>query len=846
MTQPVRRDRKVRSGSGSTKIQRVETRRMSRGIRWTKERWQRLLAVDGLWVLLFLALSTAVLAPSAGDWKSGGASAGSIAQRDFVAPEDALIPDVETTNEKRNKARADVLPVWDFDPDAAARVDGQLAQAFSIGRQLVVPATGTEDPPEGAAPLEPLANDELVDAIRAGSNLELSLAQVKLLRNRKFDSGLEDRLRGVYELVLRQGVVAGKGALLENRTRGIRVRDLGSGTETLQLDLYGYAAYPGEVRDLVQGELRGWIDFRTEERSLLTDFIVTNTSPNLHPNPSETLGRQMQAAESVEQVYNRVLAGQVIVRKGDEINGRAAEIIRELSSDLSLAAHILPILGTALLLGLLVVLIWLGVRRDEGGRTARGTMFSETLILFAVTLVCAKICYLLVNGLAASVSNSPFNLREAYFYAIPFAALPLLMVLAYGRSLAVLVTLALAVVSPMVVESSSWSMVLFSLAGSLAAILFVDHYQLKQRSLLVRTGLAVSLVNVVSVLVLAALRGEIEGGGGASQVAFEAFCGFAGGILVAAVVSFAVPVLESVFSVTTGMKLVELANTNLPLLRRVAFEAPGTFQHSLMVANLSKSGCEAIGADSVLAYTGALYHDIGKIFRPEYFVENQRPGQNRHDKIQPSMSALIIINHVKEGLELAREYHLPQPILDAIAQHHGTRLISYFYNRAKDQNSPESGEVPEDKYRYPGPKPQGKVMGVLMLADGVEAASRTLVDPDPVRLRSVIKAITDDCLRDGQLDETDLTLGDLNRVAEAFLLVLTHIHHRRLDYPGFDFKGKPAKTRENGERQGNERKSGEVATVILEETEVVEETDGKKTDGEKTDDKRHPDEVLVQ
>jgi cyclic-di-AMP phosphodiesterase PgpH len=254
----------------------------------------------------------------------------------------------------------------------------------------------------------------------------------------------------------------------------------------------------------------------------------------------------------------------------------------------------------------------------------------------------------------------------------------------------------------------------------------------------------------------------------------------------AVAISF-IPVLESVFSLTTGIKLVELADTNLPLLRRLAFEAPGTFQHSLMVANLTKAGCEAIGADPVLAYTGALYHDVGKIYRPEYFIENQRPGQNRHDKLLPSMSALIIVNHVKDGLELARGHHLPEPILDAIAEHHGTRLLSYFYNRAKERHDPQSGELSEENYRYPGPRPRSKVMGVLMLADAVEAACRTLEDPSPARLRSVIKAITEDCLRDGQMDETDLTLGDLSRVAEAFQRVLTHIHHRRLDYPGFDF-----------------------------------------------------------
>jgi rRNA maturation RNase YbeY len=249
-------------------------------------------------------------------------------------------------------------------------------------------------------------------------------------------------------------------------------------------------------------------------------------------------------------------------------------------------------------------------------------------------------------------------------------------------------------------------------------------------------------------------------------------------------------VLETAFSLTTGIKLVELANTNLPLLRRLAFEAPGTFQHSLMVANLSKAGCEEIGADSVLAYTGALYHDVGKIYRPEYFIENQRPGENRHDRLQPSLSALILIAHVKDGLELAAEHHLPEPLLDAIAEHHGTRLITYFYSRAKEQHDPHTGELQEEKFRYPGPRPRSKAMGVLMLADAVEAACRSLEDPSSAKLRTVIQAITNDCLRDGQLDETDLTLGDLARIGEAFQRVLSHIHHRRVDYPGFDFNAR--------------------------------------------------------
>jgi putative nucleotidyltransferase with HDIG domain len=295
------------------------------------------------------------------------------------------------------------------------------------------------------------------------------------------------------------------------------------------------------------------------------------------------------------------------------------------------------------------------------------------------------------------------------------------------------------------------------------------------------------------VLILQALSGNTERG--LMQRGFDLLCGLAGGLLVGAVASFAVPLLESMLAITTDIKLVELANTNLPLLRRLAFEAPGTFQHSLMVANLAKEGCEAIGADPVLAYTGGLYHDVGKVFRPDYFIENQRPGHNRHDKLLPSMSALILINHVKDGLELAREHHLPQPVRDAVEQHHGTRLIKYFYNRALETADPAAGEVSEDKYRYPGPKPQNKVMGVLMLADGVEAASRTLIEPTPAKIRALIRTIVEDCLRDGQLDSTDLTLSDIRKVSESFLRVLSNIFHQRIDYPGLNFNAEPKRER---------------------------------------------------
>ena len=204
-----------------------------------------------------------------------------------------------------------------------------------------------------------------------------------------------------------------------------------------------------------------------------------------------------------------------------------------------------------------------------------------------------------------------------------------------------------------------------------------------------------------------------------------------------------------------------------------------------MVANLSKEGCEAIGADPILAYASGLYHDVGKMLRPDYFIENQHPGQNRHDKLVPSMSVLILQNHVKDGLELAREHGLPRVIRDAIQQHHGTTLVEYFYRQANETKKldPNGSDVDESSFRYPGPKPQTKEAGILMMADAVESASRVLVEPTPSRIESLVEDITRKRLLDGQFDECGLTLEEVRRVGDSLAKSLTAVYHGRVKYP---------------------------------------------------------------
>ena len=268
----------------------------------------------------------------------------------------------------------------------------------------------------------------------------------------------------------------------------------------------------------------------------------------------------------------------------------------------------------------------------------------------------------------------------------------------------------------------------------------------------------------------------------------DALGGLAGGWFVAMLVGLILPVFEHLFHVTTDIRLLELSNQNLPLLRTLALEAPGTYQHSLMLGHLAEAAAEAIGADALLARVAGYYHDIGKTKMPDYFIENQPKGYNRHDRLEPSMSALIIAAHVKEGAEMARKARLPEPIVAAIREHHGTKLIRYFYQKALTKAPIRSrAPVRENEYRHSGPKPLDRVNGILMICDAVEAASRTLIEPTPAKIRAMIQTIVDDCLRDGQFDECDLTMRDLAVIVDTLERTVSTMYHHRIDYPGFEF-----------------------------------------------------------
>ena len=256
-------------------------------------------------------------------------------------------------------------------------------------------------------------------------------------------------------------------------------------------------------------------------------------------------------------------------------------------------------------------------------------------------------------------------------------------------------------------------------------------------------------------------------------------------VIAGSLMTVLLPSVERIFRVQTDLSLIELGDPAHPLLQELVRRAPGTYNHSINVASLAEAAAESIGARGLLVRVGAYFHDIGKMLKPGYFIENQSRGDNRHESLVPAMSTLVIIAHVKDGADLARQHRLPQMIIDFIQQHHGTTLVEYFYRRASQQHeaAAEGGHIDESSFRYPGPKPQTKEAGILMLADAVESASRVLVEPTPSRIESLVEEIAMKRLLDGQFDECGLTLEEVHRVRLSLVKSLTAIYHGRVKYP---------------------------------------------------------------
>ena len=719
-----------------------------------------------LWAAAYVLVTTFSFAPTL-SFRDAPAAAGTIASRDVVAPRDLIVPDPDATARRRAEASLEVLPVYDGDGLAGSRFEEQLRSSFERAR-----AVAGKTRPRG----------RLTSDLRDAFTLPIGDEALSALAERGFSKELEDRFVAIGLDLYRSGVVDHRDLSPEARSRGILVRD---GSKEAKRRDAGAIEYGTEAKAAVSARLAE-LPFGERERSEISTFLAAALRPNLTYDAALTAERRSAAGASVESVFTRIPRGKVIVRRGDEITPRTAQWITAVRASASDPSSWVKVTGILILQILAASAFWLDARRQRRRKRERtaGVVFGSVLATGILFSLVTRGGFVLAQALSPSLENA----SGAVNYAIPFAAGPIVVSLVAGMGPALLVALVHAVGAG-VLMGLSFPFALYAVVGSLAGIYGLG--KLRARSVLLGMGGIVAAGNLVAIAAIHFLNAGPWGW----EFLYDALAGIAGGLAVAMVVGLLLPIFEHLFSVVTDIRLLELSNQNLPLLRTLALEAPGTYQHSLMLGHLAEAAAEAIGADSLLARVSGYYHDIGKTKMPDYFIENQPKGYNRHDRLEPSMSALIIAAHVKEGVEMAKRARLPEPIVTAIREHHGTKLIRYFYQKALTKAAPGQGAVSETDYRYPGPKPSTRILGILMIADAVEAASRTLLEPSASKIRAMIQTIVDDCLRDGQFDECDLTMRDLAIIVDSLAHTVTTVFHHRIDYPGFDFNRERARRR---------------------------------------------------
>ena len=443
--------------------------------------------------------------------------------------------------------------------------------------------------------------------------------------------------------------------------------------------------------------------------------------------------------------------------------------------------------------------LWINHEQSFASNSCVALIFTVCLIhLAAVKIVLITADSQLLHGdMVPAGELSGLDLQQLWRLALPFSLAPLTLSVLLGRNRGLFAATFVSLWGSIMNRSGDARFLVISLITGFVAV-FVT-LRVRRRGQLIRAGLFVGFTTWMLAFMFGWI-GPIVWDSLADtywkMIGWQSIVAIGGAILTAFVVSGALPVFESLFGVTTDISWLEIADLNHPLLKRMMIEAPGTYQHSLVVANLAESAAEAVGANAVLARVASYFHDIGKLVKPEYFTENMRRDRNPHDDLAPTMSALVIIAHVKEGVDLALKNGLKQQIIDVIQQHHGTSTIYYFYKRAQQQQEDQRAggkimnireedipEVREESFRYPGPKPQTRECAIISLADCIESASRSLERVTPQKIDQLVTDIIEKRLMDGQLKECDLTMRELESVSESFKFTLQSMMHTRISYP---------------------------------------------------------------
>ncbi len=710
------------------------------------------------------------------------------------------LPPEKDTRDKREKAAAAVPAVFDLDQDMGETLSRRIRSAFIALTATDGGVSSSNIPRRGPETKQSLeAKKEKAEARRRQfcDLLDINVPS-KDFEQISRAKAVQD-VRGillfvlVVDEVMKDMIAHSRLSLVRFKGKKLTVRRVSGGKVTSEEERLTTLS---QIKDLEQ--VRAKVKERAEIRAsrlpaalgkVVAQVAQSLVTPNLKFNNTETERRKSEARRAVKPITIRYAKGRIIVREGDSVTEKHIHVLDQMEPKTWIYTRVQIPIGVGIFI--LCLLVWqFRFATREFRRFYRRPRDLLAMAVLMLGLVGLSKSVVAMGGGLVHGGDLP-----VFLYAIPIAAGAMLVRLLITPEAAAIFGTAASLVCGLVVDQSL-AMTLFYLVTGLAGAGGVS--QVQSRSTILRAGLWAGLVGAAMVIGFQMFREQVF----TAATFFSVLAAVAGGLLTAFVTLSLLPAMEWLFAYTTDVTLLELANLNHPLLRDLILHAPGTYHHSMIVGNLSEAACESIGANGLLARVGSYYHDIGKSRNAEYFAENFRPGDNPHNRLKPSMSGLIIRSHVKDTMEMLREHSVSEMVIDAATQHHGTALIESFFHKAKEAAETDE-KVSEEDYRYPGPKPQTREAGVLMLADGVEAAARSLSDPTEDRLQSVVSRVINAKFTDGQLDHCDLTLRDLHNIAKSFLQVLRGIYHQRPTYPW--------QKREREERQAQDEGKRETA-----------------------------------
>ncbi len=704
------------------------------------------------------------------------ARVGAVAQKNIKADQNYEIIDERSTEKNREEALKSIAPVYDYDPSIGSSFDSKLKESFEKSRQILYQKNHYN-------------SSDFKDLFLSHLGFELSAEEISFLEQNRFKSELEIFLRNIIRQAFLSYIVEDANSLQQYSNLGVVIRRIVATEEPKEFveknvdSILSIEKAQKKIREQVKNLL--WDEpFKGASAEQVEGFLLRFIKPNLSYNVAETLVRRDKTAAIVKPVIIKIQAGESIIRSGDRFEAWHLVVLEGLQNQKRQTNLLLKFIGTFLFVALLVLVTY-----SFAARFIRKFQPTKIDLIFLGCNLILSLVFVRIIAVFAGPMREVLNLNndldlQTFYYTIPVAAGAMLTRLVLNSETAIIFAVISSTLAGFFLKSDI-DISIFFLISSIAGAGSIAHVD--RRSSILKAGLYTGLINAFAIFTIKMVQVvSVMEHWTMNELVFAMLAGFLGGTNSALYVLFYMPLVESIFGYTTDIKLLELGSLNHPLMRDMIVKAPGTYHHSQLVAVLAEAAAQSIGANPILARVGAYFHDIGKMVKPLYFIENQQGAANRHEGLKPSLSALIICSHVKDGLELAREHKLPKIVADMIPQHQGTKVISYFYNKAKEQEQSDRHVVDQEDYRYPGPRPQTREAGILLLADGVEAAVRSIPEKTPSKIQDMVQKIINKGFAEEQLDECDLTLNDLRTISDTFVRTLVGIYHQRIVYPNME------------------------------------------------------------